>query len=150
VFQICPNGVVCFGRRFEGYTIPATNRAVDAELAKKYCLAPYFTDLQPTTASTSSIFYQVYDFSAVTSSNDAVLDVVSGLVDETYQRGDFSPALVIKSTWSDLQRYDGNAAQVSRSWFCRVGILDIYSESSINVTQHRSPVCTQYILSSIQ
>ncbi|WAR04750.1 MLP-like protein [Mya arenaria] len=118
--MICPNGVMCFGRRFEGYTIPSVNRAVNAGFHRTFCLTPYFTDLIPT--NNGEITYHVYDFTDVGTQVDGVYDTVVGLVGNAYNLTDFDAVFVLKVTWANVTKYDGTNSE--RATFQSIYVTD--------------------------
>ncbi|XP_052806502.1 mucin-4-like [Mya arenaria] len=105
---ICPNGLMCFGRKYEGYTIPQRNRVVNSEFTGSFCLAPYFTDLNPNSAG--DVFYQVYD-SLSSDVNQTVYAKVKALVEAQYATTNFLPQYIVKATWDQIPRFGGPTAE---------------------------------------
>ncbi|XP_052803968.1 uncharacterized protein LOC128234050 isoform X2 [Mya arenaria] len=105
---ICPNGLMCFGRKYEGYTIPQRNRVVNSEFTGSFCLAPYFTDLNPYSAG--DVFYQVYD-SLSSDVNQTVYSKVKALVEAQYNTTNFLPQYIVKATWDQIPRFGGPTAE---------------------------------------
>ena len=103
LFQICPNGLICFKQPFSGYVPPRNSRGYSADFKGAVCIAPYFADLIVTH---NQLFYQSYDFSTVSNANVNVK--VKGFVNESYGEANFEPIYVLKATWNAAAKKGGN------------------------------------------
>lgn len=108
ILQVCPNGIVCFKRRYESYTIPF-NREFKSDLRNVYCLAPYFSDIILNNAG--KVWYQAYDALSPGVSESSEVVSVQQLVHETYAV-EFSPVFMFKATWDQAKKYGGFTSEV--------------------------------------
>lgn len=108
-FQICPNGLVCFNKRYESYSIPA-NGDTENDLKNIYCLAPYFADVNLQTSG--RVWYQDYDLTSndVADSNEVVVKM-QNLVNETFEII-YNPVYILKATWDQAPKYGGSSSEV--------------------------------------
>ncbi|KAL4229260.1 Mucin-4 [Mactra antiquata] len=104
---ICANGLLCFQKKYESYTIPV-NGETDNDLNNIVCLAPYFSDLD--LSVNGDVWYTIRDLTSV-NSLDTYTDVnsVIALVNETYGKDDYNPAFFMVATWVESPRYGGPA-----------------------------------------
>ena len=105
IFQVCANGLVCFNRRYQSYTVPV-NRQYTPDLVGIYCLAPYFTDLD--LRSSGSVWYQTYTMS---SDAENIRESMKNLVNETYSI-QITPSFIFKATWKEVPLYGGPRHEV--------------------------------------
>lgn len=118
-FQICPNGLLCFGSPYSGFNVPRNND-YDFYFVGKYCLAPYFTDLDPRLYG--RIYYNTYDFSKTASAEQSKVYVnVTNLVKAKYNVSAYSPGIVVKVTWEGVPPYPGlyTSAEVKSNFVIR-------------------------------
>lgn len=108
-FQVCSNGLVCFNRRYESYTIPS-NGETNSDMSNIYCLAPYFADLDM--RNSGKVWYQAYDATRddISETSD-VFTTVKSLMKTAYEL-DYSPVFVLKATWEKAPRYGGINSEV--------------------------------------
>lgn len=108
--QVCANGVISFGRRYESYTTPE-NQQFSTDLLNIYALTPYFTDLDLTTSGT--VWYRVYDLTEDSSADvKDVLKIMQDLVSEIYAQK-IHPIYVFKATWENVPLYGESSAEVN-------------------------------------
>ena len=114
LLQICPNGLVCFNRPHEGYTVP-NNNGYDSSYRNKYCLAPYFTDLNP--SQRGAVNYN--DFDLFRSSDNASKEAASiaGSLVTQYYNTSFEPLYVLQATWIDVPPFGGYNTEVGFNIF---------------------------------
>lgn len=107
--QVCTNGLICFGRRYESYSIPKSSQFY-SELLNLYCLAPYFTDIILT--SSGKVWYQAYDVTSDSvSDSDDVIITMKNLVNESYAI-QLQPKFIVKVTWDKVPAYGGANTEV--------------------------------------
>lgn len=120
-FQICPNGLLCFNRPHEAYTIPDGNR-FHSEYQNIYCLAPYFTDLNPSRGG--KVYYRTYNYLKSNEPTDA-LETVQNLVEQNYKTT-FIPVFILKATWDEVPPYGRYYSQVSGNFRCHLMLIKDY------------------------
>ena len=87
--------------------------ATSSSYSDKYCLAGYFTDLNPTLGG--KVYFNSYDFTKTeTSDGTAVKTVVTDLVQAKYQLDKYKPAFVAKATWEAVVPYSAGPNEVKK------------------------------------
>ncbi|XP_053389334.1 mucin-like protein, partial [Mercenaria mercenaria] len=105
---VCTNGLICFNRPFNGYSIPK-KQGFNNDFLNIYCLAPYFADLDLT--YTGQVWYQAYNTLADDSSQSADISIkVHDLVNELYDE-EFYPVYVLKATWYEARYVGGRPSE---------------------------------------
>ncbi|XP_053372780.1 uncharacterized protein LOC123559692 [Mercenaria mercenaria] len=105
---VCANGLICFNRRYESYTIPV-NDETSSDLNNIYCLAPYFADID--VENSGKVWYQAYDATSEDiSETSEVFVTVKNLMNATYGV-DYNPVYILKATWDNAPKYGGNASE---------------------------------------
>ncbi|XP_053372966.1 uncharacterized protein LOC123561091 [Mercenaria mercenaria] len=105
---VCTNGLICFNRPFNGYSIPK-KQGFNNDFLNIYCLAPYFADLYLT--FTDQVWYQAYNTLADDSSESTDVSVkVHDLVNELYDE-EFDPVYVLKATWFETRYIGGRPSE---------------------------------------
>lgn len=93
---------MCFRRQYESFSIPTSNE-FNYDLLSVYCLAPYFTDLNP--AFGGKVYYSAYDL--LKTQNTLSADTkVQEMVHRHYNVS-FKPVYILKSTWDQVPPFGG-------------------------------------------
>ena len=98
-FQICPNGLICFGGKVQTFFIPRHGEFRKSFLGRS-CLAPYFSDLN--SRFHGLIYYRYIDALEDTSAPE--IDVAKTLVNQN-KADDIEPTFILITTWSAVPNY---------------------------------------------
>ena len=99
---------MCFGQPFTSYSVPFSPRGTNANYRNAYCLAPYFTDLNPVTKG--NVFYRMYD-NALNDIDAAIVDLAKQLVLDVYDVA-IEPDMIVKATWVDVLKYGDSVSSL--------------------------------------
>ena len=114
--QVCPNGIICFGKRLQTYSIPQHGESRSTFIGRS-CLAPYFSDL--TTYRTGDIYYRYID--TLDKTNAPEIEVAKTLVQQS-QALSIQPVFIIIATWDRVPHfysYNGYSDDTDEVSFCQ-------------------------------
>jgi len=99
---------MCFAKPFTSYSVPHSPRGTNANYTNAYCLAPYFTDLNPVTKG--SVLYRVYD-NTVNDIDAAIVDLAKLLVLEVHDVT-IEPDMIVTATWVNVLKYGDSGSSL--------------------------------------
>ena len=99
LLQICPNGIVCFGRRLQTYFIPRNGEFRYSFLGRA-CLAPYFSDLA--TYWGGNIYYRYIN--ALDDTSAPEIELARTIVQRS-QGVTIEPTFILITTYEEVPHY---------------------------------------------